>query len=148
MVCSISDFFLDVGFLPFEPITDFGELRFSVNARQSAIFVQAVLSATLITGESVSLGRHMEFLAAVGALIKDPLKAFRSIRIIDFDAVLQLIFFFVGIEAIPDRFLADVLTLMPSIIAGRMFLATSTMASTAFALTMFNWGADIYFDWG
>ncbi|MCR5514525.1 MAG: hypothetical protein K6F36_03710 [Bacilli bacterium] len=90
----------------------------------------------------------MEFFAAVWALIKDPLKAFRSIRIIDFDAVLQLIFFFVGIEAIPDRFLADVLTLMPSIIAGRMFLATSTMASTAFALTMFNWGADIYFDWG
>ena len=47
----------------------------------------------------------MEFFATVGALIKNPFKAYRSIRIIDFDMVSQLIFFFVGTIAIPDCFL-------------------------------------------
>lgn len=45
------------------------------------------------------------------------------------------------------RLLTEIAIAMPSIIAGRMFIATSTMASTALSMTLFNWGADTYFDW-
>jgi hypothetical protein len=45
------------------------------------------------------------------------------------------------------RLMTDIALAMPSIISGRMFKATSTMATTAIAMTLFNWGADFYFDW-
>ena len=46
-----------------------------------------------------------------------------------------------------ERLLADIAMAMPCIIAGRSFLATSTMVSTSFATTMFNLGADFWFGW-
>ena len=45
------------------------------------------------------------------------------------------------------RLMTDIALAVPAIISGRMFNATSVMASTAVAMTLFNWGADSYFDW-
>lgn len=45
------------------------------------------------------------------------------------------------------RCLMDAALFVPKILAGRAFVAASTMASTAVATTLFNWGADRYFDW-
>ncbi len=44
------------------------------------------------------------------------------------------------------RLLFDLALAMPSILAGRMYLATSVMASTALVMTAFNWAADAWID--
>ena len=101
-VSAVQDLLANLLLFPFEPIGNMGELGFALGGLQLAVFLEEPALAAMVAENLRALGSHLEFGVAVGALVENFLKTFRTIGLSDQNVVFQLIAVFVVLHSLVD----------------------------------------------
>ena len=101
-VYTIDDLLADLLLLPLKPVGNVGEFGLALGGLQLAVFLEEPAFATVVAEDFSTLGTHLEFGVAMGALVEHFLETFRPVGLGDQNVVLQLVAVFVILHGRAD----------------------------------------------